>query len=218
MPRRAGRTRQDCVLLPTGRVQEFLISHLFWVGGWSLDSTFPCTTSLGWVGGWSLGSTCQCTGSPEWGGWVVLEKKRSTMWDSNPRAPAVVYGARLRVTAGVFMIHQCGFLSNSIQTSQHARGRMANACSARAAPRAARRARAGACWLSVLKRRENGSHARADGGSMGPSTLDRENGGVQSSVRSRHFSRGRHCVPRSWQCLELDGPRVLVTPLAAGWD
>ena len=103
---------------------------------------------------------------------------------------------------------------------QHARAQavahwQSNACSAGAA----RAARAGSsCWLSAPKRRENGRDARADGRSMGPSTLDRENGDVQSSVRSRRVSRGRRCVPRPWHCLEIAGPRVPGTRLAAGWD
>jgi len=45
----------------------------------------------------------------------------------------------------------------------------------------------------------NGRSARADDASMFPSTLDRENGGVQSSVRSFQISRGRLSVPRQWQ-------------------
>ena len=103
---------------------------------------------------------------------------------------------------------------------QHARAQgrtLANACSSAGAARAAARA-GSSCWLSAPKRRENGRDARADGRSMGPSTLDRENGDVQSSVRSRRVSRGRRCVPRPWHCLEIAGPRVPGTRLAAGWD
>jgi hypothetical protein len=33
----------------------------------------------------------------------------------------------------------------------------------------------GGAWLRVLKRTKNGQSSRADGGSMGPSALDREN-------------------------------------------
>ena len=122
-----------------------------------------------------------------------LRKKKPTVGFEPARARSL-YGAHLRVTA-IRSFHESQLWI--FEYSYSACARTHGKCLFGGAPRAARRARAGACWLSVLKRRENGSHARADGGSMGPSTLDRENGDVQSSVRSRRISRGRHCVPRS---------------------
>eukprot|EP01044_Picomonas_judraskeda_P007287 COSAG03_NODE_776_length_5903_cov_20.293763_4_plen_181_part_00 len=83
-----------------------------------------------------------------------------------------------------------------------------------------RRAIASACsdgCLGALKRTKTGQSTHADGGSMGPSALDREIGATRSSVPGRQISRGLRCVPRQWQCREIAGPRVHRTPLGAGW-
>jgi hypothetical protein len=63
---------------------------------------------------------------------------------------------------------------------------------------------------------KNGQGTHADGGSMAPSGLDRENGGDQSSVRSRQISRGRLAVPRQWQYCQNTGTPVHQTPLCGG--
>ena len=60
--------------------------------------------------------------------------------------------------------------------------------------RAIRRRRRGSA------RTKNGQSSRADGGSMGPNALDRENRDAQTCVRSGQISPGRRCVPRQWQC------------------
>ena len=72
--------------------------------------------------------------------------------------------------------------------------------------------------LGALKRTENGHSARADAVSMGPSALYRENGAVQTCVRSGQISRGRLSVPRQWQCHQNTGSRVHRTRLRGGWD
>jgi hypothetical protein len=72
--------------------------------------------------------------------------------------------------------------------------------------------------LGVLKRTKNGQSARADGGSMGPSALDRKSGDAQTRVRSGQISRGRLRVPRQWQCHRNTVRRVHRTPLGGGWD
>ena len=72
--------------------------------------------------------------------------------------------------------------------------------------------------LGALKRTKNGHSSRADGVSIGPSALDRENGAVQTCVRSGQISRGRLSVPRQWQCHQNTGSRVHRTPLRGGWD
>ena len=64
----------------------------------------------------------------------------------------------------------------------------------------------------------NGQSAHADGGSVGPSALDREIGATRSCVPGRQISRGLRRVPRQWQCREIAGPRVHRTPLGADWD
>ena len=64
---------------------------------------------------------------------------------------------------------------------------------------------------------ENGHSARADAGRIGPSALDRENGAVQSAVRSHKSSRCQCCVPQLWQGRQHIGSDVRRTPLRDGW-
>ncbi len=49
---------------------------------------------------------------------------------------------------------------------------------------------------------KNGRRSRADGVSMGPSALNRKNGAVQSSVRSRNSTRALCFVPPRRQCAQ----------------
>ena len=45
---------QDCVLLPTGRVQEFLISRIS-LSGWVVTRQYISMYQISWwVGGWSV--------------------------------------------------------------------------------------------------------------------------------------------------------------------
>ena len=65
---------------------------------------------------------------------------------------------------------------------------------------------------------KNEQRTHADGGSMGPSALDREIGTTRSCVLGCQISHGLRSMPRQWQCREIAGPRVHRTPLGAGWD
>ena len=67
-------------------------------------------------------------------------------------------------------------------------------------------------------RTKNGQSSRADGGSMGPNALDRENRDAYTCVRSGQSSPGRRCVPRQWQCGQNAGSPMHRTPLRRGWD
>ena len=78
--------------------------------------------------------------------------------------------------------------------------------------RAIRRRRRGSA------RTKNGQSSHADGGSMGPNALDRENRDAQTCVRSGQISPGRRCLPRQWQCHQNTRSRVHRTPLRRGWD
>jgi hypothetical protein len=123
---------------------------------------------------------------------------------SQPRAPK----------ANIYQYIEQAYYSNDLERLFEAT-RSAAAGAARAAthcggPGSERRA--------GVKRTKNGQSSRADGGSMGPNALDRENGAVQSSVRSRHISRGRCCVRLLWQCRQNSGLLVHRTPLRGGWN
>ena len=64
---------------------------------------------------------------------------------------------------------------------------------------------------------KNGHSAHADAGSIGPGALDRENGAVQSAVRSHKISRCRCCVPWLWRGWQNTGSHVRRTPPRDSW-
>lgn len=68
--------------------------------------------------------------------------------------------------------------------------------SARVTAHAGVNAARGATACDDGTRTKNGQISHADGMSIRPNALDRENGATQSSVRNHQASRGLRCVPR----------------------